>query len=65
MCPRGKNVLIHPSCILLSQLRFYYAKLLDTPEEVSQVLGFVNSAVDSHDEDDDIIEAESSFSGNF
>ena len=46
-------------------MRFYYAKLLDTPEEDRQVLGFVNPVVDSNDEDDDIFEPERSFSSVF
>ena len=46
-----------------SQLQFYYATLLDSPEEDHQVLGFINSVVDPDDEDDDIFEPERSFSG--
>ena len=38
-------------------MRFYYAKLLDTPEEDHQVLGFVNPVLDS-DDDDNIFEPE-------
>ena len=48
-----------------SQLQFYNAKLLDTPEEDNQVLGFVSTGVDSDDEDDVIIKQERSFSGAF
>ena len=49
------------SLFYYSQLRFYYAKLLDTPEEDRVFLGFINPVVDS---DDDIFEPES-FSGVF
>ena len=48
-----------------SRLRFHYAKLLDTPEEDCQVLGFVNPVVvNSDDENDNIFEPERSFSGS-
>ena len=48
-----------------SRLRFYYAELLDTPEEDCQVLGFVNPVVvNSDDENDNIFEPERSFSGS-
>ena len=51
--------------ILLCQLWFYYAKLLDTPEEDRQVLGFKNPVVDSDDGKDNIFEPGTSFSGAF
>ena len=44
------------------QLRFYYAKLLDMPEEDRQVLRFVDPVLDSNDEDGNIFEPERSFS---
>ena len=51
------------SVFYYSQLRFYYAKLLDTEEQHRQVMGFINPVVGSDDEDDDIFEPERSFSG--
>ena len=51
--------------ILLCQLWFYYAKLLDTPEEDRQVLGFKNPVADSDGEKDNIFEPGTSFSGAF
>ena len=45
-----------------SQLRFYYAKLIDTPEEHREVLGFINPVVDSDDQHGDIFEPERRFS---
>ena len=48
-----------------SQLQFFYGKLLDTPDEDHQVLGFVNPVVDPDDEDDNIFEPERRFSSAF
>ena len=52
------------SLFYYSQLQFYYAKLLDIPEENRQVLGFIIPVVDS-DNKDDISEPERTFSGIF
>ena len=51
------------SLFYYSQLRCYFAKLLDTPDKDRHVLWFINPTVDSDDEDDDVFEPEKSFSG--
>ena len=47
--------------LLVKQLRFCYANLIDTPEEDRQVLHFINPSVDSDGEDDDTFELERKF----
>ena len=49
------------SLLYYNQLRFYCAKLLDTPKEDRPVLEFINLVVDSDEEDDNILEPESFF----
>ena len=50
------------SCFEDGLLRFYYAKLFDTPEKDRQILGFVNTVLDSDYKDDNILEPKRSLS---